>query len=366
MFITVTDPEAVLTVDEDVEVGKIEFVGGNCAQLIVESGKTLTTEDITGVTDILNNGTLVKTGSGTVAWPFNRDSAGETVVSNGTLKAASQTGSGTSHVVRVKDGAVFDVNGVPHIHVVVKLEEGATYTNGKVYGSQLHNAKLPVKVELEGDAAAMAAYAFGLNGPSHTSQLDLGTHSLTIDGSADFMLYDTAVTGSGTVVVSNKGLVSYGTSGGDAWTLDVRSGATLTVNGTGLTMKDFVNGGSVSGDARITVTGTLTPGAAINSLTLAAGATVKATGTAQVVSTTFAASGTITVDASEIDAQTLKAAGETGIPVLTVPTAQVPSGVPSVSDARIDGTRAKWRNGAGGETKTLYVARPSGLMVIFR
>lgn len=360
--ITVTDPDAVLTVDADVGVGRIEFVDGTGATLQINSGYTVTAENISGIGNILNNGTLVKSGSGTVAWPFNMDSAGETVVSNGTLKAASQTGSGTSHVVRVKDGAVFDVNGVQNIHVAVRLEEGATYTNGKVYNSYLYNAKLPVKVVLEGDAAAMAACAFGLNGPSHTSQLDLGTHSLTIDGSADFMLYDTAVTGSGTVVVSNKALVSFGTSGGDDWTLDVRSGATLSVNGTGLTVKDFVNGGSVSGTARITVKGTLTPGAAINSLTLAAGATVKATGTAQVVSTTFSASGTITVDASEITKAQLDAGD---VAVLTVPAAFNPSGITwNVSGAPVADARTKWRTDEGGSTKTLYVGRPTGLMVV--
>ena len=56
----------------------------------------------------------------------------------------------------------------------------------------------------------------------------------------------------------------------------------------------------MSGAAKLTVKGTLTPGSsAISSLALADGATVKLTGTnnAQTVSTTFAASGTVTIDA---------------------------------------------------------------------
>lgn len=364
--ITVNDPEAVLTVDADVSVGKIEFVGGNCAQLIVASGQTLTAEDITGVTDILNNGTLVKTGDGTVAWPFDTDSKGETVVSNGTLKAASQTGSGTNHVVRVKDGAVFDVNGVQNIHVVVQLEEGATYTNGKVYNYHLYNALLPVKLILDGDAVATTTCAFGLNGPSRNgSWLELGNHTLTVNGGKVFMMYKTTVTGTGTVVVDNGELVSYDLSQGDDWTLDVRANGTVSINGTGLTVGNFVNGGSCSGTAKLTVKGMLTPGsAAIANLTLAAGATVKATGTAQEVSTTFAASGVITVDASEITAETLHSGD---VAVLTVPAAFIHSGATwAVSGEKVAGTRAKWRTDAGGETKTLYVGKPTGLMLIFR
>ena len=133
-----------------------------------------------------------------------------------------------------------------------------------------------------------------------------------------------------------------------------------------LTVKNFENGGSCIGTKKLTVKGMLTPGsAAIANLTLADGATVKATGTAQVVSTTFAASGKITVDASEIDAQTLKAAGETGIPVLTVPMAQVPSGVNwPVSSEPIRDTRVKWVT--NGDTKTLYLAKPNGLILVVR
>ena len=364
--ITVNDPAAVLTVDADVSVGKIEFVGGNCAQLIVASGKTLTAGDISGVAKITNNGTLVKTGDGTVAWPFDTDSKGETVVSNGTLKAASQTGSGTNHVVRVKDGAVFDVNGVQEIHVVVQLEEGATYTNGKVYNSHLYNALLPVKLILDGDPVATTTYAFGLNGPSRNgSWLDLGEHTLTVNGGKEFMMYKTTVSGTGTVVVDDGKLVSYDLSQGDGWTLDVRANGTVSINGTGLTVGNFVNGGSCSGTAKLTVKGMLTPGsAAITNLTLAAGATVKATGTAQEVSTTFAASGVITVDASEITAETLHSGD---VAVLTVPAAFIHSGATwAVSGEKVAGTRAKWRTDAGGETKTLYVGKPTGLMLIFR
>ena len=53
--------------------------------------------------------------------------------------------------------------------------------------------------------------------------------------------------------------------------------------------------------------------------------------------------------------------------MLTVPLAFDPSGVTwNVTGAAIAGTRAKWRTDEGGTTKTLYIAQPIGLMVIFR
>ena len=108
--------------------------------------------------------------------------------------------------------------------------------------------------------------------------------------------------------------------------------------------------------------GELTPGNVVTNLTLASGATVKATGTAQTVSTTFSASGTITVDASGITKEQLDAGN---VAVLTVPSSFNTSSVTwNVSGEQIAGTRAKWRT--DGTTQTLYLCKPIGLMVIFR
>ena len=82
------------------------------------------------------------------------------------------------------------------------------------------------------------------------------------------------------------------------------------------------------------------------------------------VSGTFSASGAVTIDASEIAAETLRAGD---VAVLTVPAAFNPSGATwTVAGATIAGTRAKWRADEGDTTKTLYIGRLSGLMVIFR
>ena len=79
----------------------------------VASGATLYVDGDVGAAYILNNGTVVKRIAADVAIPFNAASTGVTIVRNGTLKVASCIGDGTSQTVRVASGATFDMNGVP-------------------------------------------------------------------------------------------------------------------------------------------------------------------------------------------------------------------------------------------------------------
>ena len=363
-----------LTVDVDATVKSIEFIGAGSVTLAVESDKALTTDDIAGVGGITNNGTIVKTGEGTVTWPFDNAATGTTTVNAGTLKVAGKVNEGTAYNVRVKGGATFDLNGKSDVNVNVILEEGAVFTNtGSALG---HNKDQIVSLTLEGDATVNVAADLGLiaqDGAQTT--LALGSHTLTLAGSSTFRFTNTTITGDGTIALTGGCTVvipnTIASSGADC-TLTVGSRTTLNMGGN-LSVKNFTNNGTIGSltGGTLTVTGTLTPGSEIRRLTLASGATVKATGTAQVVSTTFSANGTgdktITIDASAIDAETLKAAKETGIPVLTVPAAFVPSVVTwNVTGAAVGGTRAKWRTDAGGKTKTLYIARPTGLMISFQ
>ncbi len=370
--ITVADPTAVLTVNENVTAAKIEFVGVNCAKLAINSGYTVTAENISGVTDILNNGSLVKAGDGTVSWPFDNASTGTTTVSNGTLRVASQTGSGTSHTVRVKDGATFDLNCVWQTAVAVVLEGGANFANTGSSDAAWSSSINIRSLTLEGDATVTATRTFGLRTTSHgANTLNLGTYTLTINAASgkSFFVDNTTINGTGKILVASGTLFSYNDSHGDAYTLEVGAGGTLAGGGNnGITCGDFVNHGSInSSNNKLIVKGTLTPGNSLIFLTLANGATIKASATqAQTVSTAFSVSGTgdktITVDASDITKDKL---GAGNVAVLTVPSSFNTSSVTwAVSGEQIAGTRAKWRT--DGTTQTLYLCKPIGLMVIFR
>ena len=360
-----------LTIDTNLTVGQLAFSNGSGSTLVIEEGVTLEVNDVTGINKITNNGALVKTGDGTVAWPFNNASKGVTIVRNGTLKVASNTGGdGTDQTVRVKDGATFDLNGVRDVTVNVILEEGAEFANS---GADIADyAKQTVKVTLEGNATATFAGNFGLLAFGYgETKLDLGSKTLTLNGPAKkFWLCNTAITGMGTIRVKHGYLnTTSRASIGEDCTLDVPNGGALILNAD-LTVKNFVNGtiNNIAGNAMLTVKGTLTPGTkAIPKLTLGYDATIKATGTAQVVSTTFSASGTITIDASAITKEALKNAANERIPVLTVPDSFDEKGVNWVAaNSIIPNVRVKWEIDEGGKTKTLYLCRSSGTILIVR
>ena len=145
--------------------------------------------------------------------------------------------------------------------------------------------------------------------------------------------------------------------------IEVASGASLLGGGGGITCGGFENHGTVT--ETVIVKGTLTLGSSLPNLTLVNGATVKATGTAQKVSTTFAASGTIAIDASEITAEELRLAER--IPVLTVPMSfDTSTATWTVSNTPMTGARARWINDDGGTTKTLYLCKPVGLIILVK
>ena len=354
------------TIDADVDVKELVFNDGASATLTVDEGKTLTTENINGIGKIINNGTIVKTGTGTVDWPFDNASTGLYVISAGRINVSKHTGTsyaGSSQVIRVQNGATFDfhASGGKGLNFSVVLEDGARFANSV---TDVHSVSQATGLTLKGNATVVPYRNFGLFAPEYgETTLDLGTYTLTVDSIGSFVLANTTISGTGTILVK-KGTL-YATqrdSVGLDCTVSIGSEGVLNL-GKNLTVKDFVNNGTISGSATLTVRGELTLGNVVANLTLASGATVKATGTAQVVSTTFAASGTIIIDASEITKAQLDAGD---VPVLTVPAAFNPSGITwNVSGAPVADARTKWRTDEGGSTKTLYVGRPTGLTVVF-
>ena len=435
--ILVTGNSPVLTIDENVDVAKIEFMSGvssgvstnsiavsdgvtvaygaieldenvcllsdgfdaafvalsPTSTLLYSSGETVFNSTVSGLgvvevapnatlyvdgdvatsIRLLNNGTVVKRIAEVVSIPFYNGSTGVTIVSNGTLKAANYAGSGSSHVVRVVSGATFDMNGIMDVNVIVRLEEGAHFVNT---GSSIDSTKSQaVQLILEGDAAATASKDFGLLNRNYAStSLDLGSHALELDGAGAFWLVNTTIVGSGTIAIENGSLqCTRGDSSGSDCTVNVGSSGVLCIDGTRtLSVKNFFNGGRLDSGilvggtnyGTLQVMGTLTTGNALTNLTLAAGATVKMTGTAQIVSGTFSASGTIAVDASEISAADLRNATDGRIPVLTVPTAQVPVGVSwVVTNDPLSRSRLRWEQNGDGAS-TLYLCKHTGLVFI--
>ena len=339
----------------------------------VAPGATLFVDSNVTAPYILNNGTVVKRVAGTVLMPFHNASKGVTIVSNGTLKVSAynqvagnpyafvtEEAPHANQLIDVKSGATYDVNGFGNVTAAVRLEEGAKIVNSSSSDVSYYLAQT-FQLILDGDATATATGNFGILAPGYNeARLQLGSHTLTLDGGKYFYLCNTTISGDGTIAVENGRLwtVSGASTGADC-TVSIGSNGTMDF-GHNLTVKNFVNGGSILGANTLTVTGTLTPGsAALPKLTLANGATVKASASAaQTVSTTFKASGTITIDASEITSAQLRNATDGRIPVLTVPS--VPSGVTwSLYSPNASG-RLRW-NG-----NTLYLNKDIGLMFFVR
>ena len=360
-----------LTIDEDVELAQLLFENGSGVTLIVNEGKTLTTANISGIGKIYNHGTIVKTGTMQVSWPFDNSSKGLYVVTAGRIKVDRYTGkmySGSAQVIRVKSGAVFDMRGVKGLNFSVVLEEGARFVNGSDTSSVSSNSQA-VCLTLEGDASVTPWRDFGIFAPGHSeSFLKLGTYTLTIDSTSgySFLLDNTTISGTGTIFVKNGKLwVTQNASIGENYTVSVGSTGTLTLD-KNLTVKNFLNDGSIVGGAMLTVLGNLMISADIPNLTLADGATVKASPEKeQKVVSSFSAPGSVKIDASAINKELLKEKGR--ISVLTIPTGSF--------DSRYNGwelldqpdsmCKLHWIS-SDDEKMTLYISLSQGTRIIVR
>ena len=381
--ITVVDADAVLTVDEDVNVGRIEFVSGSGTTLKINEGVTLSAGDYSGLGYVLNDGTFHKWGDGTVELKFNQSSRGVFLVHAGTLKATGKktpvVNAGTpitddpdvtprsNFLIDVKSGATYDVNGQSSIFASVRLAERAHFINS---GSNVRSDYAQtIQLILDGDADLYATGNFGIVG-AETNRIDLGSHTLEVGAASsttEFVLCNTTISGTGTISVTSGKL---STRGGDS----TGANCTLSFGASGcfentkhLTVSNFVNNGTISssGNGELEVTGEFTSKtASFPKLTLT-GATVKAaTGAVVTVLDAFNTSGTITIDASEITKAQLEEAEDERIPVLTVPTDDA-GGFWAVTNPPAASIRAKWVNNGNG-TSTLYLCKSQGTVFIIR
>lgn len=419
--INVTKNDAMLTVDEDVNVTRIEFVNGSGAKLVVAGNMTLSAKSIVGVGSvevqegatvsaksivglgivevkegatfyadgnvsaqyIFNNGTVIKRVDDDVSLPFYGASRGVYEVQKGTLKVSSvvknvdnlgfvDDGKNENQLVVIKGGATFDLNGYRDCCVAVRLEEGAILKNTRAH-INYNNAQVKQLI-LAGNATVTASTQFGMLAPGYTeTRIDLGENTLSVKGPSHFWLVNTTINGKGTVAVEENGLlyVTQKEVKGDECTVRIGSMGELAV-GVKMTVRNFINANakSIWGNGTLKVTGLFTLGETkiTSKMELGDGATIKVTGTTpQEVSSAFSASGTIKVDTSEITADKFASAENGSIPVLTIPKGSYSEAFKSwqISGKDASMRSLRWRQN-GTDKMTLYVIRPGGIKIIVR
>lgn len=320
--------------------GTVEIVGDSSFDVLAgDTSKTWYAATVG--TGIFGDGSIVKSGTGTVSVPFNNNSKRVCTVDKGVLKANRPVILATGNAyalntaaqphanqrVEVAAGAAYDLNGTPNVTAHVTLAKGAKIMNS---GADITTDSMQtVQLTLEGDAEAVATGRFGLIAPSYKeARLELGGNTLTFTGTNFFWLVSATITGTGTLAVSNGFLQAhrlYNTEGdvtGDECTLVIGERGAFLIKNASKTcrFRNFENKGSVMGDGTLTVTGTLAAGNGIPRLALTDGATLKAKGpqaAPQTVTTEFSAAGEIAVDVEAVPREVTLNGGR--VPLFTAP-----------------------------------------------
>ena len=347
----------------------------------VASGAKLIVNKDVNVAYILNHGTVEKHGAGAVLVPFHNASKGVTIISEGTLKVSGATqvtdnpyayyteeNPNANQFIDVKSGATYDVNGFGNVTAVVRLEEGARIVNSNANVS-CYLAQT-FQLILNGDATAIATGNFGMIAPGYKeSLLQLGNYKLTVQGSKALYLCNTTISGTGTIVVETELWFYHTDTKGLECTVDVKSNGKVNFEAS-LLVKNFVNGGTISGNGILVVYGELTAGsAAIPKLKFRDGAILKASATtAQTVSSSFIAEGAVTIDASQITREQFKQDEDGRIPVLTIPAASYNDTFKAwqISGEGSSMLRLRWEADEGDATRTLYLSRSGGTRIVIR
>ena len=313
--------------------------------------------------------------------------SGEVVVKSGTVKFGNRhsfgfggltnsnldlTTAGTAKV-RVKSGATLDVvngsnsnwTGWPCTSTV--LEEGAFLVSSSAYNDH-DGVALATPLKLDGDATLSntgKGFNFGTRsyGSHSYAIVDVGRHTLSLEGGAATYMTVCATRGDGTIDAKAGTLVLRGggrlningarpqiflTNG----LVKVRSGATLQVAqgnyNTAATIKNLQldGAGTVDASQSLTVTGFLTGGGSINRVTLASGAAFKPDGT-NAFTITDTLTGTLKLDTDDALASATGA-----IPLVRVPATKVES---IVFENIPDGWQVKWAD--DGDYKASRLSR---------
>ena len=351
----------------------------------VSEDAVLYVEDDILVGTVVNNGSIEINVDGEVLMPFNNVSKGVVHVKKGVLKASGVLNKGAAyyveptkeneehnHRVWVYPDAKFDINGKSDIYVSVKLENGAKVVN--TLGNVGNGFAQTVQIVLAGDAEVNMNNEFGLVAPGHKrTRVNLGSYTLTLNGSKSFWMSNTSIDGSGTIRVKAGTLhiMNFKSNdlSGKIFSVVIESEGLLNIadNDFFLNVLNFRNDGKgVNGSGKLVVSGILTAGNPIPRLELTDGAAVRLTGVdkPQQVTREFIASGAVQVDASVITSDQWRTIAN--IPILSVPIAAEVENIPlRLYGSNTTTRRLYWES--DGETQTLYLKNPvSGFMIYVR
>lgn len=282
--------EGSLTFDLTGEVDK-SIVANGSITINVANGSTCTLNSV-----VSGDGSLVKTGAGTLILVENNTFSGGLTVNGGLVKAKSAaTNSSAAHMTCLGTGAVtidggtVDFNGIYANGINFTLKGAGYDGNGALIntGAALTSQPTIGNITLEGDATIGGTATFYMNGGT----LDFGAgYTLTKKGTFEFPMRGNAFLGTGKLIVATGTFKNNnGDNGGSNVDLEVLDGATLDFSGNSLKVRDFKCNGTVSGNnAQVIAYGTVVgTGKTIPKLKLMDGSKISALDTLTVTTLAF-------------------------------------------------------------------------------
>ncbi|MDO4954149.1 MAG: autotransporter-associated beta strand repeat-containing protein [Akkermansia sp.] len=201
-------------------------------------------QNITLANAISGNGSLVKLGAGTLTLTAVNTFTGDLLISEGTVKVGNGNkyqalgAYNASRLIEVAAGGTLDVNGNEGggsngkgDGYTVTLNGGTLTNTGTAKGSG--SRQYVTHLKLSDDSNVVAAQNFGIIGSGYAAtSMDMGGHTLTIDGPNTFYVVNATITGGGAIDV-HSGTLSFNVAGynnnlGTFASNFVLSGGTLT------------------------------------------------------------------------------------------------------------------------------------------
>ncbi len=244
--------------------------------IMTASSQTVTVSGL-----VSGSGSLTVDGTGTALLSGNNTGfTGDVIVKGGTVKVGNNSAlgaSGASHRIEVAANGTLDVNGSQGTNTEYTIVmNGGTLTNtGGDMGANLR--QVANHLVLEADSKVKAQKNFGLIAQGHNAtSIEMGGHTLTIDGPSTFYVINATITGGGAIDV-HSGTLNFNGAGSGRGTFAsnfVLSGGTLSGNDLTLANDIYIETQANSnmslsvkrqghditfkGDANLTVSGNLT------------------------------------------------------------------------------------------------------------